>query len=65
MVKVAPYVILLIQMVAIPLLKLLIPPLRKEAAKTETDIDDSLVGAFEVVLDTFQNGGIFIPKEKK
>lgn len=65
MVKVTQWVLLLIGMVVLPLLKQLVPILRKEAAKTETEIDDALVGAFEVVISALESGIIFVPKDKK
>lgn len=64
MVKVSQWVLLLISMVAIPLLKQLVPMLKVEAAKTETEVDDALVGAFEVVIAALESGGIFVPKAK-
>jgi len=64
MVKATQWVILLIGVVVVPLLKKLIPALKVEAAKTETEIDDALVGAFEVVLAALESGQIFVPKTK-
>jgi len=63
MVKVTQWVLMLIGMVVVPLLKQLIPPLKKEAAKTETEIDDAFVGAFEVVISVLESGTIFVPKK--
>jgi len=62
MVKVSSWVLMLIGAVVVPLLKNLIPTLKKEAAKTETEFDDSLVGAFEVVISALETGSIFVPK---
>ena len=64
MVKVNQWVALLIGVVAVPLLKQLLPPLKAEALKTETEVDDALVGAFEVVVAALESGQIFIPKTK-
>jgi|UniRef100_A0A7V3KMZ2 hypothetical protein len=63
MVKVTQWVILLIGVVVLPLLKQLVPYLKAEAAKTETEIDDALVGAFEVVISALESGQIFVPKK--
>ena len=63
MVKVTQWVLMLIAMVVVPLLKQLIPPLKKEAAKTETEIDDAFVGAFEMVISVLESGTIFVPKK--
>jgi len=63
MVKVTQWVLMLIGMVVVPLLKQLIPPLKKEAAKTETEIDDAFVGAFEMVISVLESGTIFVPKK--
>lgn len=64
MVKVTQWVILLIGIVVVPLLKQVIPALKVEAGKTETEIDDALVGAFEVVVAALESGQIFVPKTK-
>ena len=64
MVKVTQWVLLLIGIVVVPLLKQVIPTLKVEAAKTETEIDDALVGAFEVVVAALESGQIFVPKTK-
>jgi len=64
MVKASQWVIMLIAMVVVPLLKQLVPALKVEAAKTETEIDDALVGAFEVVIEALSSGSIFVPKTK-
>ena len=64
MVKCTQWVLLMIGIVVVPLLKQLIPGLKTEAAKTETEIDDSLVGAFEVVVQALESGQIFIAKAK-
>lgn len=63
MVKVTGWVFMLIGAVAVPLLKQLIAPLKIEAAKTETEIDDALVGAFEVVVNALESGSIFVAKK--
>jgi len=63
MVKVTQWVLMLIGMVVVPLLKQLIPPLKKEAAKTETEIDDAFVGAFEMVISVLESGTIFVSKK--
>jgi hypothetical protein len=63
MIKVTQWVILLIGVVVLPLLKQLVPPLKAAAAKTETEIDDALVGAFEVVISALESGQIFVPKK--
>jgi len=64
MVKASQWVIMLIAMVVVPLLKQLVPALKVEAAKTETEIDDALVGAFEVVIEALSSGSIFVLKTK-
>lgn len=64
MVKVSQWVALLIGVVAIPLLKQLLPGLKAEALKTETEVDDALVGAFEVVVSALESGQIFVTKTK-
>ena len=64
MVKCTQWVLLMIGIVVVPLLKQLIPGLKTEAAKTETEIDDCLVGAFEVVVQALESGQIFIAKAK-
>lgn len=65
MVKVTSWVLMLIGMVVIPLLKQLIPALKIEAAKTETEVDDAFVGAFEMVISVLESGSIFVLKPKK
>lgn len=64
MVKVTQWVILLIGIVVVPLLKQVIPALKVEAQKTESEVDDALVGAFEVVVAALESGQIFVPKTK-
>lgn len=64
MVKVSQWILLMIGIIVIPLLKQLIPVLKVEAKKTETEIDDALVGAFEVVISALESGTIFVPKTK-
>lgn len=63
MIKVTQWVFMLIAIVAVPLLKQIIPPLKAAALKTETEIDDALVGAFEVVLAALESGNIFVVKK--
>jgi hypothetical protein len=63
MIKVTQWVLLLIGAVVVPLLKQLLPALKAAAAKTETEIDDALVGAFEVVISALESGQIFVPKK--
>jgi hypothetical protein len=63
MVKVSQWIILLISLVGLPLLKQLLPGLKAEAAKTESEVDDALVGAFEVVISALDSGQIFVPKK--
>lgn len=63
MVQVAPYVLMIIALVVVPLLKKLIPLLKEQAAKTDSPVDDMLVGTFEVVLNALEGGGIFVPKK--
>jgi hypothetical protein len=63
MVKVSQWVILLISLIGLPLLKQLVPALKAEAAKTESEVDDALVGAFEVVINALESGQIFVPKK--
>ena len=63
MVQVNKWVLMLIGMVVVPLLKSILPALKVEAAKTETPFDDSLVGAFEVVIEALSTGGFFVEKK--
>ncbi|MFH0813266.1 MAG: hypothetical protein V2A69_10590 [Pseudomonadota bacterium] len=63
MIKVTQWVLMIMSMVAVPLLKQVVGPLKIEAAKTETEIDDALVGAFEVVISALESGSIFVPKK--
>ncbi len=62
MVKVSSWVLLMIQLVGIPLLKQLIPLLDAEAKKTESPVDDALVGSFTVVVTALESGAIFVKK---
>ncbi len=63
MVQVAPWVLMLLKLVVVPLFKQLIPQLKVEAAKTESPVDDALVGTFEMVVGVLEGGDVFIPKK--
>lgn len=63
MVQVNQWVFLMVMGIVLPLLKGLIPGLKAEAAKTETPIDDAMVGAFEVVITALDTGGVITPKK--
>ncbi len=63
MIKVAPYIIMLLGIVVVPILDKVATALEQQAAKTPETYDDILAGAFRTVVDALKTGGIFEPKK--
>jgi hypothetical protein len=63
MIKVAPYIIMLVLIVVIPILDKVATALEVEAKKTPDTWDDVLAGSFRTVVDALKGGGIFEPKK--
>jgi len=57
--KLRGWEILLIRAVALPILTKILEIARKKAAETPTELDDALVGAFEVVISFLQTPDMF------
>lgn len=63
MIKVAPYIIMLLGLIVVPILDKVATALEESAKKTPDSYDDILAGAFRTVVDALKTGGIFEPKK--
>lgn len=62
MIKLRSWEITLIGLVVVPILRKVLGGIKSYAEVTETSVDDTLVGLFEVIINVLDDGGIFKPQ---
>jgi len=59
MIKVRSWELMLIKLVGLPILKRISKLLTNKAMKTDSEFDDALLGAFDVVIGFLESEGVF------